>query len=150
MNYQVDLEQPLETNKKHSMSYIEGNKINGNSTMTYNLKLHKNPGRQSNFTVRMNNFFNKITIDDLLQTTVIKLRSKRDSLQLNTKQSYFSNYSTQVLKPPILPIKATFACTVCYTEVKHDSIIKFNGTSHDICKPCYIEYLKTQINNNKV
>lgn len=52
MNYQVDdLEQPLETNKKHSMSYIEGNKINGNSTMTYNLKLHKNPGRQSNFTV---------------------------------------------------------------------------------------------------
>ena len=46
--------------------------------------------------------------------------------------------------------KNSTTCTVCYELVQQNDIIEFDGASHDICKSCFVEYLTTQINNNKV
>lgn len=41
-------------------------------------------------------------------------------------------------------------CSVCYEDVERIDLVKYGGKFHDICSPCFVGYLETQIMENKV
>ena len=95
--------------------------------------------------------------DDVLKPnpTLIGLTIQKTvtvSIADNTKKVYLAKkYPPNPLqKVSVVPKTELMTCTVCYHEVRQDLIITYNGVSHEICKPCFVEYLTTQINNNKV
>ena len=78
------------------------------------------------------------------------MKQEADPKQLKDKIRSKMEIRISQSKPVNVKQKTLVTCTVCYEIVEQNDIIEFDGASHDICNSCFVEYLTTQINNNKV
>lgn len=89
-------------------------------------------------------------LDDILILKLIDNLENKLEPPVNSRNNSANIQKIQEESPPRQAIQDPVTCSVCYETVERANILSYNDVPHDICEPCFVEYLKTQISNNKV